>query len=118
MTNLQRGPTRSRRRQLTSVNDRISEFNHATSESNIYGVFALAARLARRAGATALDLRKAPEVEAKELESVLDFWARLSDYAGAAALNCIGGNQTLTEAVITYEFLVTARERKEENDAR
>jgi len=110
-----KAPTRSRRRQLACVNDRIAQ---AKPESNVYGIFALTARLARQAAATAVALSKDPQVEAREVESVLNFWVRLSDYAGAAALNCLGGNQTLTEALVTRQFLLTARARKEEPNGR
>ncbi|MGA2979214.1 MAG: hypothetical protein ABSD76_06450 [Terriglobales bacterium] len=107
--------TYSRRWQLARVNDKISQ---AKPESNVYGIFALTARLARQAAATAVALSKDPQVEAREVESVLNFWVRLSDYAGAAALNCLGGNQTLTEALVTRQFLLTARARKEEPNGR
>lgn len=111
---MSKSPPRCRRRKLNSVNARISELT--AHENNVYGVFALAARLAREAIAAALS-SKHPDLEAKEFELALDLWSRLSDYAGAAALNCVGGNQTLTEALITHQFLLTARERKEETDA-
>jgi hypothetical protein len=109
-----RNTPRCRRRQLAQINEKISEFADAKPESHPYGVFAMAARLARKAAATALALRGSPGAESTEFEPLLSFWLRFSDYAGAAALNCIGGNQTLAEALVTHQFLLTARERKEE----
>jgi CHASE2 domain-containing sensor protein len=108
-------PPRCRRRKLNCVNKRIAELT--AHENNIYGVFALAARLARQAAATALNAKRHPDSEPKEFELALDLWSRLSDYAGAAALNCVGGNQTLTEALVTHQFLLRAQDRKEGLDA-
>jgi hypothetical protein len=89
---------------------------HVNPHSNIYSVFILTGRLARRAVDTALEIQKLPGVEIAQIEPVLNFWYRLADYARTAALNCAGGNQTLAEALITYQFLQTAAE--EESDAR
>jgi hypothetical protein len=97
-----------RTQQLNSVNERIAKLAHANPQSNIYGVFVLTGRLARMAVDTALELKKLPGVNVGEIEPVLNFWYRLSDYARTAALNCAGGNQTLAEALITYQFLQTA----------
>lgn len=102
--------------QLNCVNKRIATLAHTNSHSNIYGVFLLTGRLARRAVDTALEMQKLPGVEVTQIEPVLNFWYRLSDYARTAALNCAGGNRTLAEALITYQFLQTAEE--EETDAR
>lgn len=116
MTNLKKEPRRPRSRQLISVNERISEFADARPENRVYGVFALAARMAHQATKTTLGLRNVSGADAREFEAVLDFWARLSDYAGAAALNCVGGNQTLTEALVTHEFLWRAERNETDAD--
>jgi len=108
--------TLSRALQLNCVNERIAKLAHANPHNHVYGVFVLAGRLARRAAETALEIQKLPGVEVAQIEPVLNFWYRLSDYAHTAALNCAGGNQTLAEALITYQFLQTAAE--EETDAR
>lgn len=97
--------TLPRTQQLNSVNERIAKLAHANPQTNIYGVFVLAGRLARRAVDTTLEIQKLPGVEAAQLESVLNFWYRLSDYARTAALNCAGGNQTLAEALVTFQLL-------------
>jgi len=102
--------------QLNGVNERIAKLAHANPHSQVYGVFVLAGRLARRAVDTALEIQKLPGAEVAQIEPVLNFWYRLSDYARTAALNCAGGNQTLAEALITYQFLRAAEE--EETDAR
>jgi hypothetical protein len=108
--------TQFRTQQLNSVNERIAKLAHANPQANIYGVFVLTGRLACLAVDTALEIQKLPGVEVAQIEPVLNFWYRLSDYARTAALNCAGGNQTLAEALITYQFLQTAAE--EETDAR
>lgn len=102
--------------QLNCVNERVAKLAHANPHNHVYGVFVLTGRLARRAAETALEIQKLPGVEVAQIEPVLNFWYRLSDYAHTAALNCAGGNQTLAEALITYQFLQTAA--KEETDAR
>jgi len=102
--------TLPRTQQLNSVNEKIAKLAHANPQTNIYGVFVLAGRLARLAVDTALELKKLPGVDVGEIEPILNFWYRLSDYARTAALSCAGGNQTLAEALITYQFLQTAEE--------
>jgi len=104
--------TLSRTLQLSCVNEKIAKLAHVNPHSNVYGVFVLTGRLAHRAVDTALEIQKLPGVEIAQIEPVLNFWYRLSDYARTAALNCAGGNQTLAEALITYQFLQTAAEEK------
>lgn len=96
-------------RQLTLVNEKISRLAQAHPKTSAYTVFMEAARLARRATEIAVDLS---DVDGRDVGPVLDFWRRLSDYAGTAALNCAGGNETLTEALITYQFLRIAGKEK------
>lgn len=103
-------PAPPRTQQLNSVNERIARLAHANPQSNVYGVFILTGRLARLAVDTALEIKRLPGVEIAQIEPVLNFWYRLSDYSHTAALNCAGGNQTLAEALITYQFLRTATE--------
>ena len=107
---------RARTQQLNCVNERIAKLAHANPHNHVYGVFALAGRLARRAVDTALEIETLPGVDLAQIEPILNFWYRLSDYSHTAALNCAGGNQTLAEALITYQFLKTAAE--EETDDR
>lgn len=97
---------------LNAVNARIAELARSNPQSNVYGSFVLVGRLARLAVDTALEVQKLPGVELGPIEPVLNFWYRLADYARTAALNCAGGNQTLAEALITYQFLQTATEEE------
>ena len=95
----------SHAKQIACVNKKIANLSRA---NDIYGVFALSGRLARQAVDAALELKKLPGIDAEQIEPVLNFWYRLSDYARTAALNCAGGNQTLAEALITLQFLEAA----------
>ena len=97
--------------QLSRVNKRIAEITHANPHRNAYQIFALTGRLARQAVDTALEIQMFPGVEARQLEPVLNFWYRFSDYARTAALNCAGGNQTLAEALITFQLMQTLGEK-------
>ena len=73
----------------------------------IYGVFATAAALAGRAIAAAEELSDAPSIDKRELALVLEFWHRVRDFNGAAALALMGGNQTMAEALVTLQLLAT-----------
>ncbi len=70
-----------------------------------YGVFATAAALAGRAIAAAVELGDAPSIDRRELALVLEFWHRVRDFNGAGALALMGGNQTLPEALVTFQLL-------------
>ena len=98
----------SRAQQLDCVNGKIAKLAAAKPQSDIYGVFALSGRLARQAVDTALEIEKLPGIDVEQIQPVLNFWYRLSDYARTAALCCAGGNQTLAEALITFRFLENA----------
>jgi len=50
---------------------------------------------------------------ARALQDARNFWHRVQDYNGTAALNCVGGNQTLAEAVITLDLLRNSAEGQE-----
>jgi hypothetical protein len=71
----------------------------------IYGVFSTAALLAGRAIAAAEELGDAPSIDKRELGPVLEFWHRVRDFNGAAAVALMGGNQTLPEALVTFQLL-------------
>lgn len=98
----------SRNQQLDCVNGKIAKLIATKPQSDIYGVFALSGRLARQAVDTALEIQKLPGIDLEQIEPVLNFWYRLSDYARTAALCCAGGSQTLAEALITLHFLENA----------
>jgi hypothetical protein len=101
-------PARCPDERLDSVNQKIVALGTSKPCHDVYGIFALSGRLARQAVDTALELKTLPGADAEQIQPVLDFWYRLSDYARTAALCCAGGNQTLAEALVTYQFLRTA----------
>jgi hypothetical protein len=71
----------------------------------IHRVFATAATLVGRAIAAAEELGDAPSIDKRELASVLEFWHRVRDFNGAGALALMSGNQTLPEALVTFQLL-------------
>jgi hypothetical protein len=91
---------------LESQNQEIANLAATAPHGNIRDVFALAAHLAGEAieGATALQRERATG----DFAPTLEFWHRLRDYAGTAALNCGGANQSLAEALVTLRFLQKA----------
>src|SRR4029077_9981196 len=60
----------------------------------------------------ATQLEKIPGTEPGQMHSVIAFWYRLADLARTAALRCVGANQTLAEATITFMFLQKSCPRK------
>jgi hypothetical protein len=57
-------------------------------------------------------MEKIPGIDPGQMQSVIDFWYSLADHARTAALACVGGNQTLAEATVTFMFLQTSCARK------
>ena len=94
--------------QLECVNQKIADLVMSKPHGQVRGVFALAAHLAGEAIEVATELQHLPGIDAKALRDPLNFWHRVRDYTGTAALNCAGGNQTLAEALITFQFLRNA----------
>ena len=108
----------SPKRQLDCVNEKIAALATGTPYADVYGVFAHSGRLARQAVDIALELERLPGIDADQIQPVLNFWYRLADYSRTAALCCAGGNQTLAEALITYQFLLNSNEERRASDAR
>jgi hypothetical protein len=98
--------------QLRAINEKIAKLAAAKSAGDIRVAFALAAQLATEAVGVTTQLEKIPGIEPRQMQSVLDFWYRLADLARTAALRCVGGNQTLAEATVTFMFLQTSCARK------
>jgi hypothetical protein len=93
---------------------KTSQLNHKITELTgiqpaFYGVFATASALAGRAIAAAEEMADTPSIDKRELAPVLDFWHRVRDFNGAAALALMGGNQTLAEALMTLQLLTPER---------
>jgi hypothetical protein len=99
-------PKRLSSPRLESQNQEIANLAATAPYGKIRDVFALAAHLAGEAieAATVLQREHAKE----DFAPTLEFLHRLRDYAGTAALNCAGGNQTLAEARVTLQFLQNA----------
>jgi hypothetical protein len=98
--------------QLRATNEKIAKLAAAKSAGDIRSAFIVAAQLATEAVGVATQLEKIPGIESGQIQSVVDFWYRLADLARTAALRCVGGNQTLAEATVTFMFLQTSCARK------
>jgi hypothetical protein len=98
--------------QLRAINEKIAKLAAAKSAGDIRVAFALAAQLATEAVGVTTQLEKIPGIEPRQMQSVLDFWYRLADLARTSALRCVGANQTLAEATVTFMFLQTSCARK------
>jgi hypothetical protein len=97
---------------LRATNEKIAKLAAAKPAVDIHSAFVLVAQLATEAVGVATQLEKIPGIEPGQMQSVIDFWYRLSDLARTAALRCVGGNQTLAEATVTFMFLQTSCGRK------
>lgn len=91
--------------QLACVNRKIAEQITHRPNANVHAIFANAAFLAGEAIEAATELAHMPGASTEAFAETLEFWHRLRDYAGTAALDCLGGNNTLAEALVTFRFL-------------
>jgi hypothetical protein len=91
--------------QLACVNRKIAEQITRSPNAHVHAIFANAAFLAGQALEAATELQQMPGASAEAFAETLEFWHRLRDYAGTAALDCLGGNHTLAEALVTFRFL-------------
>jgi hypothetical protein len=98
--------------QLRSTNEKIAKLAAAKPAGDIHSAFIVVAQLATEAVGGATQLDKIPGIDPGQMQSVIDFWYRLADLARTAALRCVGGNQTLAEATVTFMFLQTSCARK------
>jgi hypothetical protein len=112
MPNITRFPSPDQEIPLRSTNEKIAKLAAAKPAGDIHSAFVLVAQLATEAVGIATQLEKIPGIEPGQMQSVLDFWYRLADLARTAALRCVGGNQTLAEATVTFMFLQTSCARK------
>jgi hypothetical protein len=90
---------------LACVNRKIAERVTDSSNAHVYAIFAEAAFLAGRAIEAATELQRMPGMSAEAFAETLDFWRRVRDHAGTAALDSLGGNSTLAEALVTFCLL-------------
>jgi hypothetical protein len=98
-------PVIPRATQLACVNRKISEQITRRPNAHVHAIFSNAAFLAGNAIEAATELQQMPGASAETFAETLEFWYRMRDYAGAAALSCLGGNNTLAEALVTFRFL-------------
>jgi hypothetical protein len=98
--------------QLRSTNEKIAKLAADSPHSEIHSAFMRAAQLATEAIGVAAELEKMPGIETGQMQIVIDFWYSLADHARTAALACVGGNQTMAEATVTFMFLQTSCARK------
>jgi hypothetical protein len=91
--------------QLACVNRKIAERVTNSSNAHVHSIFAEAAFLAGKAIEAATELQRMPGMSAEAFAETLDFWRRVRDHAGTAALDSLGGNSTLAEALVTFRLL-------------
>lgn len=102
--------------QLQSINEKIAGLASVKpGGADLYDTFSRAARLAGEAIEAAAELQHVPGINPRALRDALNFWHRLRDYNGTAALNCVGGNQTLAEAMVTFHLMRRRSEAQESN---
>jgi hypothetical protein len=90
---------------LAGVNRKIAQQITSRPNAHVHAIFANAAFLAGNAIKAATELQQMPGASAEAFVETLEFWHRVRDYAGTAALDCLGGNNTLAEALVTFRFL-------------
>jgi len=91
--------------QLRCINEKIASLAAVKPFGDCYDLFALAAHVAGEAIEAATELKQMPGIDVEGFRDALNFWHRVRDYNGTAALDCVGGNQTLAEALITFRLL-------------
>ena len=91
--------------QLACVNRNIAERVNRSSNAHVYAIFAETAFLAEKAIEAATELQGMPGMSGEAFAETLDFWRRFRDHAGTAALDSLGGNSTLAEALVTFCLL-------------
>ena len=90
--------------QLVCVNRKISQMTRS-SNAHVHAIFAEAAVLAGKAIEAATELQRMPGMSEEAFAETLDFWRRVRDHAGTAALDSLGENSTLAEALVTFRLL-------------
>jgi hypothetical protein len=104
--------------QLACVNRKIAERVANSANAHVHAIFAEAAFLAERAMEAATELQRMPGMSAEAFAETLDFWRRVRDQSGTAALDSLGGNSTLAEALITFRLLHQPSDEAADNRCR
>ena len=94
---------------VKTVNRNIVRLAESPAGASAYLVFATAAKLAGEAVQAAAELRSLHRADAAKFDEVIEFWHRVRDYTGSAALACGGGNQTLAEGLVAFLLLQNAK---------
>ena len=63
------------------------------------------AALAGKAMEAATELQRMLGMSEEAFAETLDFWRRVRDHAGTAALGALGGNSTLAEVLVIFRLL-------------
>jgi site-specific recombinase XerD len=90
---LQIVPTRAQ--QLDCVNGKTAKLVAAKPQSDIYGVFALSARLARQAVDSALEIEKLPGIDLEQIQPALNFWYMLENGCPLDVIAAVLGHDNL-----------------------
>ena len=72
-----------------------------SGQISAYAFFVTAARLAGEAIEAATALQQTPDSAPSEFEDALQFWHRVRDFNGTAALMCAGGTENRSEEIVT-----------------
>ncbi len=91
--------------QLQLLNEKIARLAAVKPAGDAFGAFALAAHLADWAIESARELAQMPGVDMKALQPTIKFWKLVRDQSEAAALSCVGANQTLAGALVAFRLL-------------
>lgn len=97
-------------KKLQCVNENIAKLAAGKPYGDLYAAFAFSAHLADEAIEAAMELGQMPGIDLQAFAPTLEFWHRLRDYNYTAALDCVGGNQSLAEALVTFRLLRNAEE--------
>jgi hypothetical protein len=90
---------------LACVNRKIAERVTDASHAHVHAIFAEAAFLASKAIEAATELQRMPGMSAEAFAETLDFWRHVRDHASTVALDSLGENATLAEALVTFRLL-------------
>jgi NAD(P)H-hydrate repair Nnr-like enzyme with NAD(P)H-hydrate epimerase domain len=76
-----------------------------SNQISTYALFVTAARLAGDAIQAATAFQQMPDCDASEFEATLQFWHRVRDFNGTAALICAGGGENRAETLVAARLL-------------
>jgi hypothetical protein len=95
-------PEQSHQQKRDLLNEQIAGLDHG---GRIAGAFSLTVAVAAAAIEAVGELQEFPGADEAELADILSFWYTVRDHALVAALDCRGGNNSFTEALVTRRLL-------------